>query len=253
MTVEGVFGANQGPGQTELTVAALEALASRAAAVRTVGEARAFATELARAQAGELPPAVVAVPAAPPPPQAQPQPTAFAAAAPPSALAQSSFSPQPPAYQPAPTGGTPPFPTTTSELSQTRIAETGAAPYAPLIVEAANRYGIEPALLFGLIEQESGFNPNAQSSAGASGLTQLMPGTAASLGVANPFDPREAIEGGARYLAQLLAEFNGNVEEALAAYNAGPGAVRAAGGVPPIPETQAYVAAVLANAKAFRG
>src|SRR5580693_10141820 len=74
--------------------------------------------------------------------------------------------------------------------------------YDPLIEAAAQRYGVDPAILHGLIEQESGFDPTAQSSAGASGLTQLMPGTATSLGVANPLDPAESIEGGARYLAQ---------------------------------------------------
>jgi len=138
-------------------------------------------------------------------------------------------------------------------VSQAAVQSAGAAPYAQAISRAAIANGIEPAILFGLIEQESGFDPQARSSAGALGLTQLMPATAASLGVREPLDPWEAIAGGARYLGQLLREFHGNIQDALAAYNAGPGAVSAAGGVPPIAETEAYVSDVLANARRFRG
>jgi soluble lytic murein transglycosylase-like protein len=132
---------------------------------------------------------------------------------------------------------------------------TGAAqssPYDALVEQAAQRNGVDPAVLHGLIQQESGFDPNAQSGAGASGLTQLMPGTAASLGVANPLDPTEAIEGGARYLSQMLGTFGGNTADALAAYNAGPGAVKQYGGVPPYAETQSYVTKVLGYAEAYR-
>lgn len=129
---------------------------------------------------------------------------------------------------------------------------SGAHPYEALIQQAALRNGVEPALLKGLIEQESGFDPNARSSAGALGLTQLMPSTAASLGVRNPLDPTEAVEGGARLLGELLRQFGGNVSDALAAYNAGAGAVQRYGGVPPYPETEAYVVKVLANARSFR-
>jgi soluble lytic murein transglycosylase-like protein len=124
--------------------------------------------------------------------------------------------------------------------------------YDGLIEQAAARNGVSPAVLHGLIEQESGFNPNAVSSAGASGLTQLMPGTASTLGVANTLDPAESIEGGARYLGELTSEFGGNTEEALAAYNAGPGAVEQYGGIPPYAETQNYVASVLSNAEAYQ-
>jgi soluble lytic murein transglycosylase-like protein len=124
--------------------------------------------------------------------------------------------------------------------------------YESLIEQAAVRTGVDPAVLHGLIEQESGFDPSATSSAGASGLTQLMPGTAASLGVANTQNPAESIEGGARYLGELMSKFGGNTEDALAAYNAGPGAVEQYGGIPPYSETQSYVANVLANAEAFR-
>jgi soluble lytic murein transglycosylase-like protein len=126
-------------------------------------------------------------------------------------------------------------------------AGDGAA-YAPLIDQAAARHGLDPSLLYGLIEQESGFDPSAASGAGALGLTQLMPSTAASLGVTEPLDPAQSIEGGARYLSQLLRQFAGNAADALAAYNAGPGAVEQYGGVPPYPETQQYVAKVLGYA-----
>ncbi len=126
-----------------------------------------------------------------------------------------------------------------------------AAQYETLVDAAAHRNGIEPALLHGLIEQESGFNAAAQSSAGASGLTQLMPSTAASMGVADPLNPAESIEGGARYLGELMRQFGGNTTDALAAYNAGPGAVQEYGGVPPYAETQDYVTRVLANAEDY--
>jgi soluble lytic murein transglycosylase-like protein len=130
-------------------------------------------------------------------------------------------------------------------------AANGASTYAPLIQQAAARYGLNPSLLYGLIEQESGFDPSATSSAGALGLTQLMPSTAASLGVAEPLNPTQSIEGGARYLSQLLHQFAGNTADALAAYNAGPGAVAQYGGVPPYPETQQYVTKVLGYAASF--
>ena len=125
-------------------------------------------------------------------------------------------------------------------------------PFASEITAAATRNGVDPALLAGLVKQESNFNPAAGSPAGAQGLTQLMPATAASLGVTDVHDPAQALEGGAKYLRQQLDRFGGDVARALAAYNAGPGAVERFGGVPPYAETQEYVRRVQANAAEYR-
>lgn len=116
------------------------------------------------------------------------------------------------------------------------------------VVAASDKYGVPANLIRGVIQQESGGNPSAQSSAGAQGLMQLMPSTAQGLGVTNPFDPVQNIDGGTRYLAGLLQEFHGDESLALAAYNAGPAAVTSYGGVPPYAETQNYVKSVLAYA-----
>jgi soluble lytic murein transglycosylase-like protein len=126
-------------------------------------------------------------------------------------------------------------------------------PYGAEITAAAQRHGIDPALLAGLVRQESNFDPNAGSPAGARGLTQLMPATARGLGVTDVTDPLQSLEGGAKYLKQQLDAFGGDVTKALAAYNAGPGAVQRYGGVPPYAETQNYVQKVQAFATAYRG
>lgn len=146
----------------------------------------------------------------------------------------------------------PAIPSTASAMTAPTGAAGASANYDSLIEQAAARNGIDPAVLHGLIQQESGFNPHATSSAGALGLTQLMPGTAASLGVTEPLDPAQSIEGGARYLGEMLRDFGGNTEKALAAYNAGPGAVQRYGGVPPYAETQQYVSKVLGYAAEYR-
>ncbi|HET7355636.1 MAG TPA: transglycosylase SLT domain-containing protein [Nocardioidaceae bacterium] len=122
-------------------------------------------------------------------------------------------------------------------------------PYASLFAQAQMRYGVPASLLAAVAQQESGFDPNAVSAAGARGLMQLMPSTAATLGV-NPDDPAQAVDGAARLLRDLTGEFD-RTDLALAAYNAGPGAVHRYGGVPPYPETRRYVAAVLADQAAL--
>jgi soluble lytic murein transglycosylase-like protein len=113
-----------------------------------------------------------------------------------------------------------------------------------LIEHYADYYQIDPLLVRLIIEQESGFDPLALSPSGAMGLMQLMPDTAWLLGVDDPFDPEQNIEGGVRYFAQQMDHF-GSVELALAAYNAGPGAVETWGGVPPYPETVDYVNSIM--------
>src|SRR5205085_7228620 len=147
---------------------------------------------------------------------------------------------QPPAQPPAQTSGTSFDQQLQSATGQLGVAASpatasgtsGDSPYSAQINAAAQKYGVDPALLKGLIKQESDFNPNAGSSAGAQGLTQLMPGTAQSLGCTNPLDPAQSIDAGARYLRQQLDTFGGDTRKALAAYNASPGAVQRYGGVP---------------------
>ncbi|GAA4745902.1 lytic transglycosylase domain-containing protein [Sphingomonas daechungensis] len=129
----------------------------------------------------------------------------------------------------------------------TVLADRGwSGGYAQAMVEIAKANDISPYLLEAVVWQESRWNPAARSRAGAIGLAQLMPGTARDLGV-DPNDPLQNLSGGARYLRQQLNRFDGNVEKALAAYNAGPGRVMTAGGIPSIPETQAYVRAIVAR------
>jgi soluble lytic murein transglycosylase-like protein len=117
---------------------------------------------------------------------------------------------------------------------------------ATVIQGASDKYDVPKSLIEAIVAQESDMNPNAVSSAGAIGLMQLMPATAHSLGVANPFNPIQNIMGGTKYLCELLHRYHGNEKLALAAYNAGPKAVDKYKGVPPFPETIHYVQNVLA-------
>ena len=115
--------------------------------------------------------------------------------------------------------------------------------YLEIAKAAARKHGIPEDLFLRLVQQESGWNPSAVSHAGATGLAQLMPGTAAKLGV-DPSDPHQNLDGGARYLSMMYSKF-GSWRLALAAYNAGPGAVEKHGGIPPFTETKNYVKAIL--------
>lgn len=127
------------------------------------------------------------------------------------------------------------------DASRTQVP---GAPYENLFNAASEKYGVDAALLSAVAKQESGYNPAAVSPAGAQGLMQLMPATAQGLGVENSFDPAQAVDGAARLLRDLLDRF-GRTDLALAAYNAGPGAVLRYGGIPPYPETQNYVSSVM--------
>jgi soluble lytic murein transglycosylase-like protein len=150
-------------------------------------------------------------------------------------------------------GASPATPLPASMLSQTVApGATGLEAYRDQVQAAAHKYGLDPTLLAAVAQTESGFNPRAQSQAGAKGLMQLMDATARGLGITDSFDPAQSLDGGARFLSGLLKQFNGDVRLALAAYNAGPVAVKKYGGIPPYQETQRYVPKVLAQADAFR-
>jgi soluble lytic murein transglycosylase-like protein len=133
-----------------------------------------------------------------------------------------------------------------------RSGNAACAPIAldqiqPLIKDAATRQGLREDLVRSVIERESAFKPCAVSPKGAQGLMQLMPATAQQLGVTNPLDPAQNIDGGTRYLKQLLDKYKGSIELALAAYNAGPARVDKDGGVPAIPETRDYVLGIVSK------
>lgn len=137
------------------------------------------------------------------------------------------------------------------------VASLPPAPVAPeqidtLVSQNAESWQVDPALVKAVIANESGFNANATSKAGAQGLMQLMPETAASVGVRNPYDPAQNVAGGTRYLKGLLDRFNGDVRLAVAAYNAGPNAVEKYGDVPPYAETKNYVQNVLGSYDRYR-
>jgi soluble lytic murein transglycosylase-like protein len=121
-----------------------------------------------------------------------------------------------------------------------------------LVQQNADIWQVDPALIKSVIANESSFNANAQSPVGAQGLMQLMPETAASLGVKNPYDPAQNVAGGTRYLRSLLDRFKGDTRLAVAAYNAGPNAVEKYGDVPPYAETQSYVKNVLGSLDQYR-
>lgn len=123
--------------------------------------------------------------------------------------------------------------------------KTAHSSFAEIIKEASSKFGVSEQVISAVINQESSYNANAVSSCGAQGLMQLMPRTAASLGVKDAFNPEENIMAGTKYLKEKLDEFGGNLEMALAAYNAGSGAVKRHHGVPPYKETQKYVSRIM--------
>jgi len=131
-------------------------------------------------------------------------------------------------------------------VARTAVSVTaGAEEIRSLAVDAARRHGLDPDLVVAVAAVESGFRPTAVSPKGAQGVMQLMPGTARDLGVTDPLDAAANVDGGTRYLRDLLARFDGDLSKALAAYNAGPGAVARHQGVPPYRETRDYVKKVL--------
>jgi len=122
----------------------------------------------------------------------------------------------------------------------------------PALERAAKEHALDPDLLDALVQTESAYNPLARSDKNAAGLTQLMPDTARELGVTDPFDPVQSLKGGARYLSSMIKRFDGDLEKAVAAYNAGPGAVQKFGGIPPYKETRDYVERVMSLYRAKR-
>lgn len=128
-----------------------------------------------------------------------------------------------------------------------KVVSKRAAEFEPLILQHSAAYGVRPDLVRGVIQAESAFNPMARSPKGAMGLMQLMPGTAAVYGVHNAYDPAQNIRAGVAYLSSLLSKYKQNEELALAAYNAGPGAVKKYGRVPPYRETRDYIARIHGN------
>lgn len=136
---------------------------------------------------------------------------------------------------------------TTSVTSANQINSTSKSQIMNMISKVCEKHGVDEKLVKALIKQESGFNAKATSKVGAMGLMQLMPATAKGLGVQDAYNPLQNVDGGVRYLKSMLNKYNGNIILALAAYNAGPGAVDKYDGVPPYPETQNYVKNILAN------
>ena len=146
-----------------------------------------------------------------------------------------------------------PSPAQTNILQEAIAAQTNIqqpankAQILNVVSQISKKHGVDEKLVRALIKQESGFNPKAKSKSGAMGLMQLMPSTAKNMGVKDPYNTVQNVEGGVKYLKSMLNKYNGNVILALAAYNAGPGAVDKYSGVPPYKETQNYVKNILAN------
>lgn len=159
--------------------------------------------------------------------------------------------PEVPASDPRPSGAgqvrnAPPF-TKSLNYRANALTPRPAANLDELVNTSSQRYRLDPDLVNSVIKAESGFNVRAVSPKGAKGLMQLMPGTAADLGVRNAFDPQANVDGGARYLRELLERYNFDLVKALAAYNAGPERVEQFGGVPPFYETRAYVRRIVVD------
>lgn len=140
----------------------------------------------------------------------------------------------------------------THGLSGAGASRPDPAQFDGMIREASQKWNVDESLIRAVIKQESAFDPQATSWCGAQGLMQLMPETAAGLGVKDSYDPQQNIMGGTRYLRSLLDRFDGNISKALAGYNAGPGAVEKHGGIPPYQETQHYVSNVLEFYRGFK-
>ena len=166
----------------------------------------------------------------------------------------------PPAALPTTAGGLSPFPVMLAQANgQVRLQSLGpqAGPFTPQIESLISKHavanGLDPDVVRAMVQQESSGNPRDISGAGARGLMQLMPATSKMYGVTDPFDPEQNISAGTRHLSNLMREFNNDLPNALAAYNAGSGAVKRAGGIPNYPETKDYVRKItqmVENAKA---
>ena len=139
------------------------------------------------------------------------------------------------------------------DKSINKSTETSRSEINDLIEKYAEKNGLDSDFVKAVVKQESGFNPNATSKCGAMGLMQLMPSTAQGLGVTNAYDAEQNIMGGTKYLKGLMDRFDNNKSLALAAYNAGPNAVKKYGGIPPYMETQNYVKSVLSNYDKMKG